>query len=41
MQIRLIKHEPIPKTGSYEVRFADGRPSRHFNWDDIPPPAAA
>jgi hypothetical protein len=36
MQIRLIKHEAVPKCGSYEVRFVDGRPSRYFYWDDIP-----
>jgi hypothetical protein len=35
-QVRLIKHEAVPKCGSYEVRFADGRPSRYFYWDDIP-----
>jgi hypothetical protein len=34
--IRLIKHEAVPRCGSYEVRFADGRPSRFFYWDDIP-----
>jgi hypothetical protein len=31
---RLIKHEAVPKCGSYEVRFSDGRPSRYFYWDD-------
>jgi len=36
MKIRLIRHEAVPKTGSYEVRFPDGRPSRFFYWDDIP-----
>jgi len=35
MQVRLIRHEPIPKTGSYEIRFPDGRPSRYVYWDDI------
>ena len=35
MKIRLIRHEPIPKTGSYDVRFPDGRPSRYFYWGDI------
>jgi hypothetical protein len=24
------------KTGSFEVRFANGRPSRFFYWDDLP-----
>jgi hypothetical protein len=33
--IRLIKHEAVPKCGSFEVRFADGRPSRYFYFDDI------
>jgi hypothetical protein len=36
MPIRLIKHEVVPKCGSFEVRFPDGRPSRYFYWDDIP-----
>jgi len=26
-KVRLIKHEAVPKCGSFEVRFADGRPS--------------
>lgn len=34
--IRIIKHEAVPDTGSYEVRYPDGRPSRFFYWDDIP-----
>jgi len=29
-RIRITKHEAVPKTGNFEVRFADGRPSRHF-----------
>jgi len=36
MTIRLIKHEAVPRCGSYEVWFSDGRPSRFFYWDDIP-----
>ena len=24
---------PIPKTGLYEIRFPDGRPSRFIYWD--------
>ena len=36
MRVRLIRHEPILKTGSYEIRFPDGRPSRFIYWDDIP-----
>jgi hypothetical protein len=34
--IRIIKHEIVPKSGSYEVRFSDGRPSGYFYWDDVP-----
>jgi hypothetical protein len=33
--VRLIKHEAVPKCGSFEVRFADGRPSHFFYWDDL------
>jgi hypothetical protein len=36
MTVRIIKHEPIPQTGSYEVRFADGRPSVYCYFDDNP-----
>jgi hypothetical protein len=25
----------VPKCGSFEVRFSDGRPLRYFYWDDI------
>jgi hypothetical protein len=28
--IRIIKHEVVPKCGSFEVRFPDGRPSQYF-----------
>jgi hypothetical protein len=34
MRIRIIKHEAVPKCGSFEVRFPDGRPSKYFYWDD-------
>lgn len=34
--VRIIKHEAIPDTGSFEVRFADGRKSEYFYWDDNP-----
>ena len=34
-RIRIIRHEAVPKTGSFEVRFADGRPSKFFYWDDV------
>jgi len=33
--IRIVPHEAVPKCGSFEVRFPDGRPSRYFYWDDI------
>jgi hypothetical protein len=35
-RIRIIKHEAVPQCGSFEVRFADGRPSQYFYWDDLP-----
>jgi hypothetical protein len=35
-RIRIIKHEAVPGCGSFEVRFADGRASQYFYWDDIP-----
>jgi hypothetical protein len=34
--VRLIKHEAVPKCGSFEVRFSDGRQSKYFYWDDEP-----
>jgi hypothetical protein len=34
--VRLIKHEAVPKCGSFEVRYGDGRPSVYFYWEDIP-----
>ena len=34
--VRLIKREAVPKCGSFEVRFPDGRPSTYFYWDDLP-----
>jgi hypothetical protein len=27
-RIRIIKHEAVPRCGSFEVRFSDGRPSK-------------
>ena len=36
MSVRLLKHEAVPGTGSFEVRFADGRRSRYFYFDDLP-----
>jgi hypothetical protein len=37
-RIRIIPHAPhgIPDCGSFEVWFADGRPSEYFYWDDNP-----
>jgi len=34
--ITIKRHEAVPGTGSCEVRFADGRPSVYFYWDDLP-----
>ena len=34
--IRIIKHEAVPRRGSFEVRFSHGRPSQHFYWEDLP-----
>jgi hypothetical protein len=34
-RIRIIPHDAVPRCGSFEVRFPDGRPSRFFYWDDI------
>jgi hypothetical protein len=33
---RIIKHEAIARTGSYEVKFTDGRPSVYHYFDDDP-----
>jgi hypothetical protein len=32
--IRILKHESVPQTGCYEVRFPDGRPSVYHYFDD-------
>ena len=34
-KVRILRHR-VPQTGSFEVRFADGRPSELFYWDDLP-----
>ena len=34
-RIRIIRHSAVPDTGSYEVKFADGRPSQFFYFDDV------
>jgi hypothetical protein len=35
-RIRIIKHEAVPRCGSFEVRFSGGRKSKFFFWDDVP-----
>ena len=35
-RVRIIKHEDVPACGSFEVRYADGRPSQYFYWDNLP-----
>ena len=32
----IIRHEGVKDSGSYEVKFSDGKPSKIFNWDDDP-----
>ena len=32
----IIRHEGVKDSGSYEVKFSDGRPPKFFNWDDDP-----
>jgi hypothetical protein len=34
VNIRIIRHSVIPESGSFEVRFDDGRESRYWYWDD-------
>lgn len=34
-RIHIIRHETVPQTGSFEVRFADGRASQFFYYDDV------
>jgi hypothetical protein len=34
--IRIIKHQAVPKCGSYEVKFFDGRPSKFFTGKTSP-----
>ncbi len=29
-------HEAVPQTGSFEVRYDDGRPNVYFYWENIP-----
>jgi hypothetical protein len=35
-RIRLIKHEAVAGCGSFEVRFADGRVSQYFYFEELP-----
>jgi len=35
-RIRIITHEAVPLSGSFEVRFPDGRPSQFFYFDELP-----
>ena len=35
-RIRIFKHQAVPGGRSFEVRFADGRESLFFYWDNIP-----
>jgi hypothetical protein len=35
-RVRIIKHEAVPRCGSFEVRFTDGRAAKFFYWDDLP-----
>ena len=34
-RVRIIKHEPVPLCGSFEVCFPDGRPSQFFYFDEF------
>ena len=34
-RMRIIRHEAVPDSGSFEVRFGDGRASKFFYWDDV------
>ena len=33
--IRIIRHEAVPQTGSYEVRFGDGGEFKFVYFDDV------
>ena len=33
--VKLIKHEAGSDSGSFEIQFDDGTPSKWFYWDDI------
>ena len=36
LKVRIMKHEAVPRCGSYEVRFPDGRPSKYFYFENLP-----
>ena len=36
MTIRIIKHEAVPQTGSFEVRFSRTAKRPYSYWDDVP-----
>ena len=36
MTIRIIKHEAVSQTGSFEVKYSDGQPSRYFYFENVP-----
>jgi hypothetical protein len=36
MKTARIRITAVPGCGSFEVRYADDRPSQFFHWDDIP-----
>jgi len=36
MSVHLRKHEAVQDSGSFEVWFDDGRPSKFFYFDDLP-----
>jgi hypothetical protein len=40
-KVRLIKHEAVPQSGSFEICFPDGRPSKYVYWEDDPGRAAS
>ena len=39
-RVLLIPHEAIPESGSFEVRYPDGRQSEYFYFEDNPAPHA-
>lgn len=35
-KVTLHRHEAVPRCGSFDVRFYDGRKSVYFYWEDDP-----